>query len=368
MKIKSLEILHIHLPLKDTFETSFGKFNDRHLVILKGISDKGKVVYGEAPSLKGPFYSYETTSTTIHILKDFIAKRILNIDFKDIESVHKSMDFIKGHNIAKSGIDNLFYHLKSLEEGKSISQLIRGKRSFIESGVSIGIQDSTEELLAKIQQSLNRGYKRIKIKIKKGHDIEIVKKVRESYPDIFLMVDANSDYTLEDIPLLKQLDQFNLKMIEQPFSEEDIIDHSKLQKVMKTPICLDESISSVDDARVAIEINACKIINIKIARVGGLLPAIKIHDFCEKNKIPVWCGGMLESGVGQAFAIALASLNNFSIPGDVAPSDRYFVEDIISPPIKLNNGEIKVPTTPGLGFEVDEDKIKKYLVERIKIE
>jgi len=365
MKLKSIELLHINLPLRDIFETSFGKFHDRHLVILKGISEEGLTVYGEAPALEGPFYSYETTKTTIHILKDFLAKEITNKDFKDIESVHKAMEFVRGHNIAKSGIDTLFYHLQSLQANKSLAKIIGGERKSIESGISIGIQSSIEELLKKIQQSLDRGYKRIKIKIKRGWDIEVVKKVREVYPDILLMVDANSDYTLKDIPLLKQLDQFNLMMIEQPFSEEDIVDHSKLQKVMKTPICLDESICSLDDARVAIETNACKIINIKIARVGGLLPAIQIHDFCKENNIKVWCGGMLESGIGQAFAIALASLPNFSVPGDVAPSDRYFTEDIIDPPIKLDHGEIKVPAIPGLGFNVDEKKIEKYLIERI---
>lgn len=366
MILKSLELLHIRLPFRNHFQTSFGKFYDRDLLILKGISNKG-VVYGEAPALAGPFYSPETTLTTIHVIKDFISKRILNVNFKNIDEVHNAMKFIKGNPIAKSGIDNLFYHIKALEENKSLTELIGGKREFIESGISIGIQDSIEDLLEKIQESLDLGFKRIKIKIKKGYDIEVVRKVREAFPDIALMVDANSDYTLDDVNILKQLDQFNLIMIEQPLDDEDIIDHAILQKQIKTSICLDESIHSYEDAKKAISIGACKIINIKLARVGGLLPAIKIHDLCLKNKIPIWCGGMLESGIGQAFAIALTSLPGFILPGDVAPSDRYFVEDIIRPPIIIKNGRINVPKKAGLGFEVDEKKIEEYLVERIRV-
>ncbi len=366
MRLESLELLHVKLPLNHFFQTSFGKFYERNLVILKGESNMG-VVYGEAPSLIGPFYTYETTLTTLHIIKDFLSKKILKKDFEDINSVHEAMNFVRGHNIAKSGIDTLFYNIKSLELNKSLSKTIGGTRSFIESGVSLGIQNSINDLLIRIQDSLDQGFKRIKIKVKKGWDIEVLKQVRDAFPSIKLMVDANSSYTLKDINLLKKFDKYDLIMIEQPLGFNDILDHAKLQKEINTPICLDESIHTVDHARHAIELNACKIINIKIARVGGVYPAIKIHDLCKENGMPVWCGGMLESGVGQAFAIAIASLPNFSLPGDVAPSNRYFKEDLIKPLIRLDKGRIIVPTSPGLGFEVDEEKIKKYLVNTIKI-
>jgi o-succinylbenzoate synthase len=366
MKIDKLEIIHIKLPLRHFFETSFGKFTHRHLIILKGYSNQ-TIVYGEAPALIGPFYTSETIETVMHILKDFIGPKVVGKDFKSIEDVHKAMGFVRGNNIAKSGIDTLFYNLMSIEKGVSLSKLIGGTIQNIESGVSIGIQESIPKLLDRIQMFLDIGYKRIKIKIKPGWDINVLEAIRKKFPEIKLMVDANSAYTLDDINTIKKFDKYNLLMIEQPLDDDDIIDHAKIQKQIKTPICLDESICSLDDARKAIELNSCKIINIKLARVGGLLPAIKIHNFCREKNIPVWCGGMLESGIGEAFAIALASLPGFTLAGDVAPSDRYLKEDIIKPLIEIKDGLIAVPDKPGLGFIVDENKLKKYTVERILI-
>jgi o-succinylbenzoate synthase len=367
MNIKNAEIYHIRLPLKHHFETSFERFTKRNLVLIKATTTDGLTGFSEVPSLNTPFYNHETTETVIHILKDFIFKQIKEKDFSSPAELDNNLKKIRGHNMAKSGIDNLFYLFKSIREKKSISKIIGGTRTTIESGISIGIQDTPKELIKLIQQALDDSYKRIKLKIQPGWDIEIIKTVRNTYPKIKLMVDANSAYTLKDINIFKKLDKYNLTMIEQPLAYNDIFNHAKLQKQIKTPICLDESINSFEEAKNAIMLGSCKIINIKSPRVGGIFQSLKIHNFCKKNKIPVMCGSMVESGIGNSYLINIASLPNFSLPGDIAPSTRYFKDNIITPQIEMKNGKISVPTKSGLGFEPDEKKIKKYTIKKITV-
>lgn len=364
MKIDQIELHHINLEMARPFETSFGHFVDRHLVVLKIYSDLG-ICYSEAPSLVGPFYSYETTQTTLHILRDYIAPSVLHKEVNNIEELHENMRFIRGHNIAKSALDTAFYHLAAANEKKSLSQYLGGSLSYIDAGISIGIEGDIDALFTVIDQSIQKKYKRVKIKIKPGWDIKIVEEIRKNFGDIPLMVDANSAYTLDDFEMFKKMDKFNLLMIEQPLGYDDIYEHSILQKQIQTPICLDESIESVADAKLALEIGACKVINIKLSRVGGIFPSILIHDLCEAHGVPVWSGGMFESAIGKADSTALCTLPNFKLPADIAPSDRYFKKDIVRSGLTLKDGQIRVPINVGLGVEVDDETLKEVAVEPI---
>jgi len=362
MRFQRIELRHVKLQLVDPFETSFGRFTERHLVILKVFSDIG-TCYAEAPSLIGPFYSYETTQTTLHILRDFIAPTLVKREIDSIEDLHRNLAFVRGHNIAKSGVDTAFYHLMAAYEGKSLSCYLGGIRLAIDVGISIGIQENLDALLERVDWALGKKYRRIKIKIKPGWDLEPVRLIRQQFGDISLMVDANSAYTLDAVDLFKQMDRYNLLMIEQPLGFDDIYEHSLLQKQIQTPICLDESIETVADARIAVEIGACRIINIKLSRVGGLYPAIQIHDLCQTRDIPVWSGGMVESAIGKADSVALCTLPNFRLPADIAPSDRYFIRDLVSSGLVLEEGRIQIPTGLGVGLEVDEEFLEEASVE-----
>lgn len=363
MKIERIELSHIRLHLTQPFETAFWRVTERDLVIVKVLTDVG-ASFGEAPSLGSPSYTYETTQTNFHIITDFIAPALLQKEIASIEDLHKALAFIRGHHIAKSAFDTAFYHLMAKQAGKSLSHYLGGTRAYIDSGISLGIQESLDALVERVSWALNEGFLRIKIKIKPGWDIEPVRILRATFGNIPLMVDANSAYTLDDAGVFKKLDDYNLLMVEQPLGYEDIYDHSRLQTQIRTPICLDESINSVDDCKTAVAFGACKIINVKLSRVGGLLPSIIIHNICQEHGVPVWCGGMVESAIGQTDAIALASLPNFQFPADIAPSERYFVRDVISPFVKLEQGQIKVPTSPGLGFEVDEAFLEEATLEK----
>jgi O-succinylbenzoate synthase len=367
MKIERFDLRHIRLEHAEPFETSFGRFAERHLVILKVYSDIGET-YSEAPSLIGPFYTYETTQTTLHILRDFICPALMGRQINTIEALQEAMAFVRGHNIAKSAIDTAWFHLNSAANGMSLSRYLGGVRDSIAVGISVGIQPTLDALSQYVERSLAQGYGRIKIKIKPGWDVEPVKMLRARFGEIPLTVDANSAYTLADAEIFQQLDEYGLLMIEQPLAFDDICDHAALQAMITTPICLDESINTVADARTALALGACRIVNIKLSRVGGLRNARQIHDICEANAVPVWCGGMFESAIGQADCIALASLPNFKFPADIAPSERYFKQDLISPFISLDRGQIRVPTAPGLGFEVDERFLDQCTVERQTIE
>ncbi len=364
MKINRVEIREIRLPLVHFFETSFGRTTVRRIVLVRTEAE-GLTGWGEVTCGEDPFYSHETPETAWHILRDFLIPWTLGKEWgapSDLAPVFKP---IRGHNMAKAALENALWDIEAQMKGVPLWKLLGGTLEEIPCGVSIGIQNSVEELLEKIQRELDAGYQRIKVKIKPGWDIEVLDRIRSKFPRIALMADANSAYTLADLPRLKLLDRFYLMMVEQPLGWEDLIDHAKLQREIATPVCLDESIHSADDARKAIEIGAGKIINIKLGRVGGYTSARQVHDVCRAKNIPVWCGGMLESGVGRAHNIALSSLPGFTLPGDVSASRRYWTEDIIDPEVTVSTqGTIRVPQSAGLGFVPNLDRIEKVTVRK----
>jgi len=365
MKIERVEIIHLSIPLKHHFTTSFGTSTEKHTVLVKAYAD-GLVGYGETSPFYAPTYSYETIETVCYVLRDFIVPAVLNQELASADELLTRLKFIRGHNFAKAGMEIAFWDLLAQREGVPLSKLLGGTREAVPVGVSIGIQDTVGELLQRIEGFLDEGYQRIKIKIKPGWDVGVVRTVRERFPDISLMVDANSAYTLNDVDVFRELDQFNLLMIEQPLGYDDIVDHAKLQSQIEAPVCLDESIHSAEDARKAIELGSCRIINIKLGRVGGLTNVIKIHDVCQAHGLPVWAGGMLETGVGQVAKIEVASLPNFSLPGDIAPSSRLYVDDLIDPPIVLkDDGTIPVAKQAGHAYKPNKDRIEKHTLNKI---
>lgn len=367
MLIEEVELRIINMKLVSPFETSFGRETERKAIIVK-MASEGLEGYGECVAMDGPWYSYETVETAWIILQKFMIPMILGKEISLPSELLKLLGKIRGHNMARAALEEAFWDLYAKFLGKPLSKLLGGVKDKIESGVSIGIQENVQQLLRVIDNYLSEGYKRIKLKIKPSWDIKILREVRKHYPDIPLMVDANAAYTINDTPHLKKLDDFNLLMIEQPLSYDDLVDHANLQNTLKTPICLDESIKTLSDARAAIKLGSCKIINIKVGRVGGLLNAKKIHDLCQANDIPVWCGGMLETGIGRAINVAIASLPNFKLPNDISASKRYYEEDIIEPPFELNeDGTINVPKGPGIGVEVVEERIKKRTIKEFTI-
>jgi O-succinylbenzoate synthase len=364
LRIEQVQIRHIRLPLVHPFETSFGRETVRDVIIIKAWGE-GLVGYGESASSAEPFYNYETTETCWHIQRDFLVPWVLGQDITDAEQLLKLFAPVRGHNMAKTGVEQAWWDLLAKANGKPLSHLLGGTREKIESGVSIGIQDKIEHLLERIGSFLEQRYRRIKIKIKPGWDLDVVERVRQVFPEVPLMLDANSAYTLADVDLFKALDGYDLMMIEQPLGHDDIYDHAKLQSQIETPICLDESITTPEHARWAIELGSCRIINIKPARVGGLYQARRIHDLCQQHDMPVWCGGLLESGIGRAHNVAICSLPNFRLPADLSASSRYYTQDIVVPPWKLNSdGTITVPTEPGIGVEVDEELLETFTVKK----
>lgn len=364
MKINRIEIREIHLPLVHFFETSFGRTTERKIVLVR-VESGGVTGWGEVTAGEEPFYSHETYETAWHILRQFLIPWTLRHEWATPSDLARRFHPIRGHNMAKAALENALWDVEAQQKGISLAKLVGGTLDEIPCGVSIGIQNSIEELLDKIQREVDAGYQRIKVKIKPGWDVNVLERIRQKFPSIALMADANSAYTLADLPHLKLFDRFFLMMVEQPLSWEDILDHAKLQREMSTPICLDESIHSADDARKAIEVGACKIINVKLGRVGGYTSARAVHDVCRAHKIPVWCGGMLESGIGRAHNIAMSALPGFTLPGDVSASRRYWREDIIQPEVTVNaQGRIVVPQSPGLGFMPDLERIEKATVRK----
>jgi O-succinylbenzoate synthase len=363
LRIEQVQLRHIKLPLVHPFETSFGRETVRDIIIVNAWAE-GLVGYGESASMAEPFYNYETTETCWHIQRDFLVPWVLDRDISNAEELMKLFAPVRGHNMAKTGLEEAWWDLLAKSEGLSLSRLLGGTKERIESGVSIGIQDSVEHLLERIGFFLEQGYRRIKIKIKPGWDVGVVESVRQVFSEVPLMLDANSAYTLADVDLFKALDDYDLMMIEQPLGYDDIFDHAKLQSQIKTPLCLDESITTPEHARWAIELGSCRIINIKPGRVGGLYEARRIHDISQPHDMPVWCGGLLESGIGRAHNVALCSLPNFRLPSDVSASTRYYAQDIVVPPWELNaDGTITVPTKPGIGVEVDEELLETFTVK-----
>ena len=369
MKIESITLHHISMPLVAPFETSFGRETDRQCILI-ALKAEGLTGYGECVATRDPGYNYETSGTAWHILKDFIAPLILGKDIVDAEDFQKRVEGIRGHHLAKAGVEMALWDLLGKREGKSLKEMFGGARDKVEVGVSIGIQESVTALLRSVESYLEKGYRRVKIKIKPGREVDETSAIRRAYPDLRLQVDANSAYTLETADALKPLDDLDLLLIEQPLFEDDIWDHRKLQAEFKTPICLDESVVTPRHARYALEMEACKIINIKPARVAGLSQGIMIHDYCraQATPVPVWCGGMLETGVGRASNLAIASLPGFILPGDISASDRYYQRDITNERFTLNtDSTIDVPNGPGLGITIDEDTLRQFTLSEITL-
>jgi len=355
------------MKLVTPFETSMDRTDVRRFLLIQADVD-GVIGWGECVAGESPFYSPETSETAWHMLRDFLWPMIKGKEFTAASEVWGLLARVRGHNMAKASLESAVWDAEAKQKGVPLSRLLGGTREEIASGVSIGIKASLDELAAAVQKELAAGYQRIKIKIKPGKDLEPVRRLRQDFPRIKLMVDANSAYTLKDWPLLKQLEGFYLMMIEQPLGWDDLYSHVELQKKLETPICLDECIHTEEQARAAIELGACKIINIKLGRVGGHTVSRRIHDLCERHGIPVWCGGMLESGIGRAHNIALSTLPNFTLPGDVAGSKRYWEEDIILPEVTVSpQGTIRVPTAPGIGYEPRLDLIDKFTVRKERL-
>jgi O-succinylbenzoate synthase len=368
MKLDSLTLHHLSMPLVAPFETSFGRTTDRECILIS-VQSEGLTGWGECTADREPGYSYETTGTAWHILKDFIAPLLLGEYVSDATDFQRRVEDIRGHNLAKAGVEMALWDLLGKRQGKSLREMLGGERERVEVGVSVGLQSSPEALVETVEKYLAAGYGRIKIKIKPGRDVVDAEAVRKAFPHIKLQVDANSAYTLRTCQVLRPLDRLGLLLIEQPLNEDDLWEHAKLQKQFHTPICLDESILSLLHARSALEMEACKIINIKPGRVGGLSQAVAIHDLCRAQGVPVWCGGMLETGVGRAANLALATLPGFSLPGDISASDRYYAEDITRERFTLNPGStIDVPTAPGLGVTVDQVALKKFTLAELRLD
>ncbi len=366
IKVDQVELFRVNMPYLAPFETSFGVETAKKGWILKVRTTDGLTGWGEWCG-DGPGYSYETEHTAYHILKDYLIPMLFKAEINHPTESVKVFEWVRGHNFTKASLEAPLWDIAAQQAGKSLSQFIDAGRGIVKGrvpvGVSIGIQSTTEKLMERIAGFAAEGYRRFKLKIKPGRDIGDAAAARQHFPDKLLQVDANSAYTLKTSRVFRQMDELNLLLIEQPLGYDDIYEHSKLQPELKTPICLDESIHTPDHARMALELGACQIINIKQGRVGGLTNAIAVHDICQEADAPVWCGGMLESGIGRALNVALASLPNFKLPGDISASRRYYQEDIIDPAFDLNpDGTLSVPTGPGLGVNVVPERLKRVTV------
>ena len=367
MKIDRLELRLLTLPLVHFFETSFSRVYDKHFLIVR-VDGDGASGFGECVADRDPYYSAETNETAWHIITEFIAPRVIGVEFGHPRDVFPALKAIRGHNMAKAAVEMAAWDLFARREGAPLSRVLGGRRDRIASGVSIGIQDSLDDLAALVERELAAGYRRIKIKIKPGWDLDAVAMIRKRFGAVPLMVDANAAYTAAHADHLARLDEFDLMMIEQPLDYDDIADHAALQRRLKTPNCLDESIKTVHIAEAAIAAGACRIINIKPGRVGGHQASIELHDLCATHGIPVWHGGMLESGIGRAHNIHLASLPNFSLPGDIAASKRYYQPDLIEPAIDITpDGTIAVPQGPGIGVNIVRERIDHATLRHVSL-
>ena len=357
MKIERIEMRIVPMKLRERFEISSGARQDRS-VLLVSLHGDGKTGWGEVVAAEDPSYSYETTETAWHVIRDFLAPAIVDGEYEGPAEMIAAAGWVRGHRMAKAGLEMAAWDLRARIHGVSLAEEIGGERRPVPVGVSIGLQPDDATLCQRVEGYLLEGYKRIKIKIKPGRDIDMLRAVRERFPEADLMADANSAYTLADVDRLVELDPLDLMMIEQPLGHEDLRDHARLQERLRTPVCLDESIRSAADARLAIDLGACRIINIKPGRVGGFGPSKAIHDVCLEAGVPVWCGGMLESGIGRAHNVALASLPGFTLPGDISESRRYWEEDIVSPEFEMENGMMQLPEGPGIGVQPRMERIE----------
>ena len=369
MRIEKIILRQIRMPLLHFFETSFGRTTERHMVLVEAVGE-GVSGWGEVTAGENPYYNEEWTDSAWLILRDYAAPLVLRQNLESAGDVAGLTSRIRGHLMARGGLETAVWDLEARLANQPLWKRIGGgARTEIPCGVSIGIQDSVPQLLDKIDRELASGYQRIKMKIKPGWDVAVIAQVRERFPAIKLMADANSAYTLADAARLKELDRFYLMMIEQPLAHDEIIDHAELQAKLDTPICLDECIRSAHHAEQAIRLRSCGIINIKLGRVGGFSEAKRVHDVAQAAGIPVWCGGMLEAGIGRAHNVALSSLPNFVLPGDVSASKRYWTRDIITPPVETTpRGTILLRDEPGFGYELDQDFIRHITVREETIE
>ena len=367
MKINRFTLYHLRMPLRRPFETSFGRISNRDCVLIEAQCED-LTGWGECVADRDPGYSYETSATAWHILSDFLVPELLGQELAGAADLQRRMGFVRGHPMAKAGLEMAWWDLYGKQNDSSLSKLLGGVRPVVEVGVSIGLQSSPAALVETVAGYLVQGYQRVKIKIKPGRDTGDSQAVRTAFPDLRLQVDANSAYTLENATSLLPMDELGLLLIEQPLAEDDLWDHHRLQAIFRTPLCLDESILSARHARQALEMGACRVINIKAGRVGGLSQAVAIHDVCQERGVPVWCGGMLETGVGRAANLALASLPGFSLPGDISATDRYYAEDITNQRFSLNpDSTIDVPDAPGLGVTVNRQALERYTLERLEL-
>lgn len=359
MKITKVVMRQLQMPMKFAFTTSYGTVRDKVFLVIEAHDEDGTIGYGECVAFETPWYTEETVKSCWHMLSDFIIPSILHKEFAHPDEVNDTLRVIRMNNMAKSAMEGAFWDIYSQQQHKSLATVLGGVQQKIAVGISIGIQPTLDELTKVVAQAVADGYQRVKVKIKPGNDIAIIRHLREQFPHLALMADANAAYSLDDIAIFKELDKYQLLMIEQPLAYDDIVDHAELQQQITTPICLDESIHNLADVKRAVKLGSCKVINIKIGRVGGISEAKKIHDYCATHHIAVWCGGMLEAGIGRAHNIALTSLMNFTLPGDTAGSSHYWQSDIITPEVIANNGFITVPTAVGIGYEVDVPYIEQ---------
>ena len=365
MEIAAIHARELSMQLVAPFETSFGITYNRRILLLEIQLKDGSSGWGEVTAGEGPFYNPETTDTAWVVLRNFLVPLLLDKTIDTPEDALRAMEPVRGHEMAKAAVETAVWDLLAKQQSVSLASMLGGTRREIACGVSLGIHKDTGKLLDIIEQELGAGYQRIKLKIKPGHDVQVVSAVRNRYPDIALTVDANSAYRMSDVAMLEQLDAFNLTYIEQPLEWNEIYRHAELQRRLKTAICLDESIHNLRDAEAAIALGACRVINIKLGRVSGHTEARKIQAYCMEHGVPVWCGGMLESGLGRAHNIAMSSLPGFVLPGDVSASKRYWDEDIIQPAVEVKpNGTIQVPDLPGIGFQVNKQRIEKLTVRQ----
>ena len=369
MKIKTIELIEIKMPLVHFFETSFGRTYERRIILARVEDDDGGEGWGECTAGETPSYCEEWTESCWAVLRDILAPIILGKEIESAAQIREMLKNVRGNRMAKATLETAVWDLEAKKLDVPLWKHLGGVNREIACGVSIGIQDSVEQLFDKIQTELDAGYRRIKIKIAPHWDFDIIRQVRERFGDILLMGDANSAYSLNDIELFRRMDEFGLMMFEQPLAHDEMLDHAKLQREIATPICLDESIHSSEDAAKAIELKSCKIINLKLGRVGGHAEAKRVEETARANKIPLWCGGMLESGIGRAHNIAMSTLEGLTLPGDVSASKRYWREDIIEPEVEITeNGTIIAPVGAGIGFEVKRERIDRQTTRKIIID
>ncbi|WP_226580100.1 o-succinylbenzoate synthase [Halobacillus litoralis] len=361
MNIRAVVLREIELSMKSPFVTHQGSLETRPLIIVEAHDAGGNIGYGEVTAFPAPFYTYETLTTAWYVLEQLL------IPLLSTSSVHHPRDFaqlseaVKGHPMAKAGLEGSLWDLYAKQRGVSLQSLIGGERTSVKAGAVLSLEDNLEGKLSVLKEE---GYQRYKLKVEKGHERQMIETVQSLDPDLPIMIDANGQYEEKDIEGLYELDRYQMLMIEQPFAAGDFYLHQWLQKQMETPICLDESIMCFHDAVQAVQLDSCRVVNVKISRVGGLTAALNIHDYCQDHGVPVWCGGMVESGISKAHNLALASLPNFTIPGDLSSSERYFKRDLLTSGIKLEYGEIQVPQGPGIGVEVDDDYLHAITKKR----